>query len=343
MPSAEADRGVFTLSLDFELLWGAVDLFGPEKFRRACEIEREHVVGRLLDLLEAHDVSATWCVLGHLLLERCSAVGGRPHPDMVRPRHAWVRGDWYRYDPCSTESEAPLFYGRRLVEKIRACRVPQEIGCHSFSHAIFSDPGCSREAAASELGACVKAAGELGLELRSFAFPRNGVGHLDLLPDFGFTSYRGPAPRWYERQDPPSPSARLARLACVLSAATPPVVTVEPGPQGLWNVPASMMYFPNHGIRRTIPVKRRIRRALKGVEAAVQKRQIFHLWFHPTNLADDPDAMFAGLRAILERVVELRRTGRLTVAPMGALVPQGRSPGALRDPGIAPSRFSTVT
>ena len=88
MRSAEAEsesalvrdprKGVFTLSLDFELLWGTVDLHGSERFRRACEIEREVVIDRLLDLLDEHKIPATWCILGHLFL-----VG---MPPLRRPR-----------------------------------------------------------------------------------------------------------------------------------------------------------------------------------------------------------------------------------------------------------------
>ena len=54
------DRGVLTISLDLELIWGTLDLFGPERFRRACEIERAVVIDRLLDLFTEFDVQATW-------------------------------------------------------------------------------------------------------------------------------------------------------------------------------------------------------------------------------------------------------------------------------------------
>jgi peptidoglycan/xylan/chitin deacetylase (PgdA/CDA1 family) len=312
-------KGVFTLSLDLELLWGTVDLHGPERFRRACEVERQVVIDRLLGLLDEHGISATWCILGHLFLSECRRSGGVAHPEVVRPRHRWVRGDWLQHDPCSDESRAPLFYGRSLVEKIRACRTPQEIGSHSFSHAIFSDEGCSREAAASELSATRHAAREIGLELRSFAFPRNGIGHLDLLPQFGIRSYRGPAPRWYERREPPPTFHRLARLWAVVAASPPPVVTPEPSGAGLTNVPASMIYLPMHGLRRHIGVSRRVLRAQKGLAAAVRSGRVFHLWFHPTNLADEPEAMFRGLREILATVQRLVREGGLRVATMGEL------------------------
>src|SRR5262249_19504817 len=172
------DRGVFTISIDFELIWGTLDLFGPGQFRRACEIERNVIIDRLLDLFVEYNVPATWCVLGHLMLESCPLAARRKHPEITPPGHSWQRADWFEHDPCSSEDIASVFYARSLVEKIQACPVPQEIGCHSFSHVIFGDPGCSRETAESELLACMRAARELGIEMRSFAFPRNEVGHL---------------------------------------------------------------------------------------------------------------------------------------------------------------------
>jgi len=332
MPSAEASstspvrslpRGVFTLSLDFELIWGTLDLFGPEGFERACRVEREEVIDGLLALLEEYEVTATWYVLGHLLLGSCRRVNGVAHPGIVRPRHSWVQGDWFRHDPCGDEDSHPTFYGRRLVEKILACRVPQEIGSHSFSHVIFSDPGCSRETAASEIQESLRAAGELGVRPRSFAFPRNRVGHLDLVRDLGFTSYRGPGPRWYERQEPEGVASRLAHLVEVVMATSPPLVLPVRTPEGLVNLPGSMIYFPMHGVRKAVPVALRVRRAHKGLDAATRKRRVFHLWFHPTNLADRPDLMLRGLRDILRHVAALRKRGELSVESVDAVCAAG--------------------
>ena len=314
------DRGVFTISLDFELIWGTADLFGPGRFRAACERKRT-AVARLLDLFVEFDVSATWCVLGHLFLDRCAPVNGCKHPEIVRPAHRWCRGDWFQHDPGGSEETAPVFFGRSLVEKVRSCPVPQEIGCHTFSHAVFGDPGCSRAAAESEVAACVRLARGLGIELRSFAFPRNRVGHLDVLREYGFTCYRGPERFW---QEPARRSFLLARVAhswATITAARPPMVLPERTPSGLWNIAASMVYFPMNGWRRLVPVSVRVRRAVKGLEAAARERRVFHLWFHPTNLADHMDAMFAGLRAILERAAALRARGELAIRPMEALVP----------------------
>ena len=317
--TAPLERGVFVLSLDFELIWGTLDLFGPQGFRRACEIERAQVVDRLLALLAEFEVPATWCVLGHLFLERCQPVAGVAHPEIPRPAHAWRPGDWFADDSGGDEATRPLFYGRSLVEKIRACPTPQEIGGHSFSHVIFGDAGCSRATAEAELKASLAAAAELGLTLRSFAFPRNSVGHLDLLQQNGFTCFRGPGPAWYERDDAPGPIGRLAHLWDVARAAPPPGVRPVPALPGLWNIPGSMIYFPTHGVRRLVPIERRVRRAEAGLAAAARDRSVFHLWFHPTNLADHPDPMFAGLRAIFARARALAERGELELVAMGAL------------------------
>ena len=145
------DRGVFTISIDFELIWGTLDKHGPERFRAACELERKEIIDRLLGLFEEFEIPATWCIVGHLFLAECQADNGQKHPEIVRPTHPWMQQDWFAFDPCDSEQHDHLFLGRSLVEKIRACRVAQEIGCHTFSHVIFGDPGCSRATAESEL------------------------------------------------------------------------------------------------------------------------------------------------------------------------------------------------
>jgi peptidoglycan/xylan/chitin deacetylase (PgdA/CDA1 family) len=311
--------GVFTISLDFEMIWGTQDLFGPERFRKACEIERTCVIDRLLDLLVEYELPATWFVVGHLMLDRCAAASGLKHPEIVRPLHSWMTKDWFEHDPGGCEEDGSIFLGRSLVEKIRACPVPQEIGCHTFSHVVLGDPGCSRPAAVSELKACVELAGDLGIEMVSFAFPRNKVGHLELLRDYGFSCYRGPEPEARIFAYIPGGIKRLANLWRVLTASEPPVGLPEKTESGLWMIPGSMVYFPMHGLRRYIPVRARTRRAIKGLDAAARKRRVFHLWFHPTNLAEEMERMFAGLRGVVEYASLLRANGQLDFLPMGSL------------------------
>lgn len=310
--------GVFTISLDFELIWGTRDYGGTELFRRQCELERSVIIDRLLELFVRYGISATWCIVGHLFLDRCSTVGGRKHADALPDQPHPELASWFDDDPASTEADAPIFYGRSIVEKIRRCSVPQEIGSHSFAHMIFDAPYASREAAVRDVAKCVETAAEQGLRLRSFVYPRNSVGHTDVLRDHGFTSYRGPEPQWYETPLLPRAIRRLAHLGSVIAASTPPVVMpVDDG--GIWNIPGSAILLPMHGVRRYIPASRRSARAIKGIDRAARERRIFHLWFHPTNLADEMDRMFGALEAILKHVAALRDEGVVAVRTMEQL------------------------
>lgn len=316
-PKSPFTTGIFTLSLDFELIWGTIDRRGIDGFGHICEVERAEVIDRLLELLAEFEVPATWAIVGHLFLASCAPVGTRKHPEIVRPKHSWVTGDWFDHDPGGDESTAPLFFGRSLIQKIVDCRVPQEIGSHSFSHVIFGDPGCSRRTAESELRESVCAARDLGIELRSFIFPRNSVGHLNIFPDYGFTCFRA-EPRSIAGS-PTSQLVRLIRLVEMLTASRPPVGLPELTSSGMWNIPASMIYVPMHGLRRFLPMSLRVRRAVRGLQRAEEEKKIFHLWFHPTNLADGIEPMFSGLRQILQYAANLRTDGRMVFRSMGQI------------------------
>ncbi len=318
-----ADVGYFTVSFDFELIWGTLDTRGVAGFEAACVIERERVIDRLVHLLAAYEIPATWFVVGHLMLDRCDATTETRHPGVVRPRHAWRQGDWFDRDPGGDEASSPLFFARSLIERVRACKTSQEIGCHSFSHVIYGDSGCSAECAESDIAECVRVAHDLGLRMTAFAFPRNRVGHLDVLARHGFVCYRGPEPHWYRNARwLPRAIVRMAHLSQFVGATTPPVVWPVRGRVGIVDVPGSMVFLPRHGVRRLVSVDRRVLRAVKGLEAAARRAALFHLWMHPTNLAEDCDRMFDGLERIFAHAVELRRRGRLrfaSVSEMAAL------------------------
>jgi peptidoglycan/xylan/chitin deacetylase (PgdA/CDA1 family) len=291
---------IFTLSLDFELIWGTLDKPKWPRFLPLCRVERERVVPALLGLFEKYSLPATWCVVGHLMLEGCDGA----HGDPVR----------FGMDPGTNEGRAPLFYARELVEHIRSCRAPQEIGSHSFSHAIFSE--CDTATAEAELSAAVEAARAMGIEPRSFVFPRNSIGHLERLAAHGFTTYRGESPRWYDHGQCPRLLRRTGHLVDILTVAPPPLVKPRLEANGLWNVPASMLFTPAFGVRKAVPVGWRVARARRGLLEAARRGGVFHLWLHPTDLAARTEAMLGGLERVLRLAAELREQGRLQIVPM---------------------------
>ena len=309
------EKGAFLLSIDTELAWGSVHN-GTFRGRFGHYEKTREVIKRLLQLQEEYEIRATWAVVGHLFLDHCQADRGVKHPEITRPSYDWFDGDWFDADPCGETGTDPFWYGPDIVKQIQDCRVSQEIGCHGFSHMIVGDEGCSRSCFDSDIQACVDQAEEWGVALKSFIFPRNRVGHLDVLAEKGFNSYRGVTPAWFTRF--PGRLQQLARLVDSVVPVPPPVVSPQRSGD-LWDLPASYFYPHRDGWAKNIPVSIAVRKSRLGLERAARQQSIFHLWFHPFNLASDPDGLLKGLAQVFERVKRLRDAGKLTNPTMGDL------------------------
>ncbi len=302
--TTSSDRAAFVVSIDTEMAWG---LNHKPNVDYRYDAEREHL-RRLLELFDRHGTPATWAIVGHLFLERCTATDGVKHPEIVRPDYDWFDGDWFDDDPCTSLEQDPLWYGRDMVELIQRSPGGHEVASHGFSHIIAGDPGCSRDTFDSEVRASMKAAGDVGVELVSMVHPRNRIGHVDVLREHGFRSYRG-------RRPVTAPSGLRERLIDLAVGSERTVVRpIEE--DGIWNLPATIMFDVD---ARPRTWKLWIRQVERRLDQAVAQQSLFHLWFHPHNLRDHPDAAFAALDHICERAARHRDAGRLDTVTMGGL------------------------
>ena len=198
------------------------------------------------------------------------------------------------------------------MSALRACSTPQEIGCHSFAHERADQ--LTPEEFRWDVRACLEMAAARGIRLEAYVFPWNVEAHHDVLAAEGFTCYRQTAPA----ADRSSTVGRARRLALDLALAAPPTVLPRRDPTGLWAVPPSMSFAPRRGLRRVlVPIERRRDQALRGLDAAVRDQRMFHLWFHPVDLASEPERLLRALDAILARAAALRKGSRLDVLTMG--------------------------
>ena len=311
------DRGAFVISIDTEMVWGEAHKRDGAVAGHRFDRERD-VVERLLEVFARYELPATWAVVGHLFLDRCErGADGRPHPDLARPDYAWLDGDWLDIDPCSDVDEAPFHYGRDILDAIVACPVRQEVGSHSFSHVIVDDPGCSPDVFAGELSAAHAAAAPLGVELRSFVYPRNAIAHLGTLADAGFTSYRGgrPGPAFAGTAGWQRQAAQLVdRVVPLAGSAVQPARDAS----GVWNLPQTYLFAPVTA-RRHLPPALWARRPIGRLRQAAKHRSLFHLWFHPYNITADPDRSIAALDHIGRAAARLRDQGRLDTLTMTQL------------------------
>ncbi len=312
--SMTAGPGTFVISIDVEMSWGAVHHGLPHD--EAPYVREREVVDRTLALMERYEIAATWAVVGHLFLRECAPEGDRKHPDIVRPDYPWLSGDWYDLDPASSLAASPTWYGPDLVDAIRSCGVPQEIGSHSFGHVIAGDPGCGPDAFRTDLAAARTLADAEGIELRSFVYPRNSVGHLDLLAAAGFTAYRSPTPQRFAAMPPwrRRVNALVDAVWPLPSAAFSPVVRDR-----LVDIPQTYLFDPGSKRARrfgtavwTLAVRRRLRHA-------VRTSSLFHLWFHSHNLATHPERAWTAMEALFADARRHIDAGRLENLTMGAV------------------------
>jgi len=179
-------KPAIVLVVDLELMWGLRQERKDSKHMAALLSDANcgrGVVRSIEDILTSQDVRATWAVVGHLFLDECDEGCPAHSPSERRD----VVGDHF---PRKIQ-DAPLLFGRDIVEEVISLQPHQEIAAHSFSHLDFSH--CSRQTATLEIAECVRAARRLGINLVSFVFPYNAVGHLDVLSENGFRIARGDA------------------------------------------------------------------------------------------------------------------------------------------------------
>lgn len=323
----KTEKSLFVLSLDTELGWGYFDSSSFESMRDLL-METRSCVRKLLALLDTYSIAVTWAVVGHLFLTRCSPAGEDSHNHVLQPQYRWYPRGWLSHDPYSDMEKDPLYYAPDIIQDIISARQPHEIGCHTFTHAILGDPQCTREVARSQLEECKHLAAEMNIELVSLVFPRNSIGHLDVLCELGFKSFRGVEKRWYRALDQSSILGRGFHFLDRLLAPTPPcyseliVYSGRDGVRHLVDIPSSMFFPPFGGLWNAVSLSRRVLQAKRGIAQAVKRKGIFHLWFHPENLVSSP-LLLEGLEEILCTVDGLRSDGVLescTMAEVASLV-----------------------
>ncbi len=306
--------GSFVVSIDVELAWGEAH---KQTLTRECLLKSERgIIDDLLGLVERYEIRATWAMVGHLFLTNCRPGDGVAHPEIVRPGYPWLDRDWFDRDPLSDAATSPLYYAPDYVEKIQDCPVPQEVASHGFSHMMAGDEGCSEACFESELRASRAAAEELGIDLRSFVYPRNSTGHTELLAKHGFRAFRGRTPSRFGTV--PGVARTLLRGIDAVRPLAGSVVRPRET-AGLWDIPATHFYGSRLRPRRSGEAHAAFRRALRRLRQASDKGGLFHLWFHPHDIAGDPGSALAGLDVLFQEVARLRDDGTVRSVTMGEL------------------------
>ena len=301
------DRGTFVVSLDFELAWGTRGRPSADKVGQYLAGTRP-AIDRMLQLFQQYEIPATWVMVGGLLLG-----GSSRHPLLSDSRYGDI--------PVGDCQSQPNWYAEDIVQKIRDCDVPQEIGCHTLTHMYVNESQESRQQLDWELEEFVKLFEQRGLPKPvSFIFPKHYMHHFDLIARHGFKCYRGPETGWFERL-PTAPIRGAMRLLNSRLRRAPVVGLPSPSPEGLVEIPSSHFYAPFQSVGKYVSLNDRVAQAIAGMNAAAKQKKIYHLWTHPFNMGADTKSLLGGLELILRHFQTLRERGQLECRSMGSLVP----------------------
>jgi peptidoglycan/xylan/chitin deacetylase (PgdA/CDA1 family) len=319
------DRGIFTLSLDFELYWGVRDKRTIEGYGENLRGVRR-AIPEMLRVFRGSNIHATWATVGFLFFEN-SANLKRNLPTM-RPAYQRPRLSPYDYIDESAELDPLYHFAPELITQI-ACEAGQEIGTHTFSHYYCLEQGQSLAQFEEDLSAAVAIARRRGYVLKSVVFPRNqcNADYLSVLTKFGIECYRGTqASKAYEASDQAG-QHKLQRAARLIDAylnisghntyALEECLSSVP-----FNFPASSFLRP-YAKKWAFLDGLRLRRIKNAMTFAAMNKRIYHLWWHPHNFGRNTGENIAFLQAITDHYDFLRAKHGFLSMNMGELCALG--------------------
>ena len=305
------------ISLDLELSWGTFDLSYDDHVRKMARWTHDVGAPRLLNHLTSNGLSATWAVVGAMMLRSLPDISGLPEV-----QYSHFPKPWFSYVPEKGDETAhPEWFGAQLLEKIRNACPEQEIGFHSFSHVPFGLPGMTRERAIAEYRYCAQIAREMGISTTSFVFPRNLVAYLRELRDAGFVCFR-------DADELPFRFANnivnsIGMICADFMGLSPRMI--EPSfKEGIVSIPGSLMIRYEAGWRKYIPDASRLRRLRKGLEKVQRNGGVFHVWFHPENLYAEWPRLENVVARFLEELGSTVRKGDVRCLTMGQFAAEFR-------------------
>ncbi|NVK48511.1 MAG: polysaccharide deacetylase family protein [Cyclobacteriaceae bacterium] len=299
--------GIFTISLDFELLWGIFDKVGT-KYKPEYFSNTRKVIPQMLDRFGKNEIGVTWATVGMLFAENeeewkdYSPEFTPSYRDKKLSAYEWAKKNGIRPE---------VHFAPELIKQILDTPF-QELGSHSFAHYYTLVRGQSPEQFRQDLKATQKIAQKkFGISLQSLVFPRNHINelYLPICLEEGYEFVRGNPKNWYWQETQhesfgkkffrsadcffPLGEKTSYRLEELSHFKNEPLI-----------IPASRILRPMN-IRNSLFNEIRLQRILNEMESAAKAGEVYHLWWHPHNFGNDPEASIKELDRILEKYREL--------------------------------------
>lgn len=308
-------KGIFIISLDFELNWGVHDVFTVDQYGENLKGARK-AIDEMLKLFETYEIHATWATVGMLFFESKKQLLQylpKETPTYENPNFS----PYEKWDDVGVdEAEDPLHFGASIIEKI-GTYPGQEIATHTFSHYYCLESGQTSKQFEADIKAAVKIGWEANYLVKSIVFPRNQFNkeYLPICKKLGIQSYRGNQSGWIYKESPFRQESLLKRMLRLLDGYVNltghHTYLLEKVPKdSIVNLPASHFLRPYN--KRFKELERlKLQRIKQGILRAANRGEVYHLWWHPHNFGKNIEENIKFLNEILKYVNELVEKGNL--------------------------------
>jgi hypothetical protein len=292
--------GTFIVSFDCEGKWGIAD--------RTKRIESGFITKKglmsiyevLIRQLHRFEMSATFAFVMAFILKDSEVDEWLPRLTDVQVDGAnWMR----HFRRAQALGDFSGWFCSEAFELVRDCG-RHEIGCHGFRHLPLAEDITHKAEAYYELKTASELAKTKGVELKTFVFPRNHVGHLGELARQGYIGFRNSHPGL----------GRYGRLGNLLGEFNiwEGAQGSEPPSHGMVSIPGGHFLNWRQGARRTIPQSVTLLRWRAILEDAVSSNRTALLFTHPHNFLDGHD-MVRLFRGVLRIAAEFRDSRGLSI------------------------------
>lgn len=269
-------KGVFTLSLDCEGLWGVADHLG-DSTRLINQSSLSEIYSYIDDVLSLYSIKATYAFTTLFTQDEANIL---KYKDSIQA-HVNDQDEWYKHIYNTLHSEnLNGWLGREFY--LQAKKGGHEIAWHGFSHHPLGE-NTKKNIVEFEVSESLQIFKKEELTVNSIVFPRNDVGHLQLLNESGFDVYRKGVVEQSRLH-----SNKYYRVLDELNVLKPSQKFEHSRNNPMTSLPAG--YFLNwpSGPRRLIPSEVTYKRWNHILNSASRKSAQAHMWFHPHNMITAP-------------------------------------------------------
>lgn len=312
-------KGIFCISLDFELHWGVFDKKHLPEYGSYFDKTRA-LIPEMLALFEANEVHVTWATVAALACAKGQEL--RDHLKTIQANYLNEALRAVRVGVGENEDMDPHHFAHSLIKEIK--QVPgQEIGTHTFSHFYTLEPGANQVAFSRDLAL----SSQYLDQPRSLVFPRNQYNEesLKVAKLAGVEVARSNPKQWFWKTEAQSSEGLWKKVVRTLDhyfalgskTSYRYEATCKKDEQPLL-MPASRFLRPPSVLDKLLPGFK-LRRIKNEMTRAAKNGEIYHLWWHPHNFAVNSRRSFDELKAILEHFKSLNAQYDFKSLNMGEL------------------------